>query len=255
MLLPPGAFFSHVTAARLLGIPLPAALEGGPRLHISVVTPTTVPAIRGVTSHEYRSAPSPLVLSGIALSPPARTWTMLAGLLSVADLVAAGDYLVSGDAPSTTVAALEAEVLGLTGARGVRALREALPQIRVGPRSRRETHARLLAVAAGLPEPELNVELFDAFGRFVAMVDIAWKRYRVALEYEGKHHQERGQFRKDVRRREQVEDIGWRLTRATADDLTVGVVAFVTRLGLRLAQPISSAGMARAIALSRTFGR
>lgn len=253
-LLPPGAFFSHITAARLLGIPLPSTLERERRLHVSVVTPSTVPARRGVVSHEHLSAPPPMQWSGLPVSPPARAWATLASFLSEADLVAAGDYLVTGEAPWTTIAALEAEVGGLTGARGVRALRGALPQIRVGPRSRRETHARLLAVAAGLPEPELNVEIFDATGRFVAMVDLAWRARRVGLEYEGRHHQERGQFRKDVRRREMVEDIGWRLTRATADDLTFGVAAFVTRLGLRLGHPVSPAHIARAVALGRTFG-
>lgn len=254
-ILPAGAFFSHSTAALHLGIPLPSRLELDSRLHIAVVTPTTTPSIRGVVAHEFGTAPSSTAVAGLRLSSPAVTWAALGESLSIADLVAAGDYLVTGHRPLTTIAELETLVATLGGKRGVRGLREALPQIRVGPRSRRESHVRLLAVAAGLPEPVLNLNLFDAAGRFVAMVDTAWPDQRVALESEGRHHQEGAQFRKDVGRRERVEDIGWRLMRATSDDLTFGTAEFVARLARRLGRPISSVDIARAVTLSRTFGR
>lgn len=255
VLLEKGAFFSHSTSALLWGVPLPAAFERDLALHASVVSPVNAPEIRGVTAHVHRSLPHVVRgPSGLRMASPACTWTMLAQSLSTADLVAAGDFMVSGKWPLTTLRELESAVRDREGRRGVKRMREALPQVRAGVRSRRETHARLLAIAAGFPEPELNVELFDERGLFVAMVDMAWRGHRVGLEYEGKHHQETQQFRRDVSRRERVEDIGWRLMRATANDLSTGVEEFVKRLGLRLHHPLSTAGIARAIALSRTFG-
>ena len=75
---------------------------------------------------------------------------------------------------------------------------------------------------AGLPVPLLNHELRDASGAFVARIDLAYPHARVALEYEGDIHRvDRSTWQKDIRRRERVEDLGWRMIRVTADDLRV----------------------------------
>jgi len=157
--------------------------------------------------------------TGISISSPALTWCLLAEQVSVPDLVAAADFLVSGTHPLCSITELEAAVAARAGQRHVRALQRAVALVRVGPRSRRESHARLLFGAAGLPEPELNTKIFTEDGRFLAMSDLVWRVFRVAGEYEGEYHQERGQFRKDILRRERVEDNNWRLFRFTGDDL------------------------------------
>lgn len=75
-------------------------------------------------------------------------------------------------------------------------------------------------VAAGLPEPEINVEIFDAQGWRLGEVDLLYRSARLVLEYEGAGHLiEKRQFDKDVRRRERFEDAGWSVLRVTADDL------------------------------------
>jgi len=153
-----------------------------------------------------------------------------------------------------TLPELVAAVDSWRGRSGARKLVAALPQVRIGPLSRPETLARLLIVAAGLPEPELNVKIYDDHGRFLAMGDLVWREARAIGEYEGDHHRtDPRQFRRDILRRERVEDHDWRLTRFTTDDICLRPAEFVARFVSRLGVVVSARGMARAIALSSEF--
>jgi len=82
-----------------------------------------------------------------------------------------------------------------------------------------ETRLRLLLVDAGAPRPVAQHEVFDSRGRFVARVDLAYVRLRIAIEYEGDHHRERGQFQRDVARLNALRAAGWIVLRFTADDV------------------------------------
>jgi len=263
-LVSPRAFFSHSTAARLFGVPLPLRLGNEGLLHISVFDPVRAPSIVGVASHQLRPAG---VVAGEVIAPgerfgalrnwtgtnissPALTSCLLAEQVGVPDLVAAADFLVSGTPPLCTVAELEAAVAMRAGQRHVRALVRAIALVRVGPRSRRESHARLLFGAAGLPEPELNTNIVTDDGRFLAMSDLVWRAFRVAGEYEGEHHQEKGQFRKDILRRERVEDHNWRLFRFTGDDLRLRPSETILRVSNRLGLRVPAVRMRAALALA-----
>ncbi|MFB2597247.1 endonuclease domain-containing protein [Herbiconiux sp. P17] len=82
--------------------------------------------------------------------------------------------------------------------------------MREGAESRPESHLRLLLVGAGLPEPELNQEIFDSAGRWVARVDMVYRSERVIVEYDGDHHRtDPVQYEKDLRRVETLRDNGW----------------------------------------------
>ena len=99
--------------------------------------------------------------------------------------------------------------------------RAALEHVRRGSESPGETRLRLALAAAGLPEPALNFHIVDRRGLFVARADLVYPVERIALEYEGDIHRlDRSVWRKDIARRERVEDLGWRVVRVTADDLT-----------------------------------
>jgi len=263
-LVSPRAFFSHSTAARLFEVPLPLRLGNEGLLHISVFEPVRAPSIAGTSSHQLRPtdalageviAPGARFgalrnWTGISISSPALTWCLLAGQVSVPDLVAAADFLVSGTHPFCSIADLEAAVAARAGQRHVRALVRAIALVRVGPRSRRESHARLLFGAAGLPEPELNTNILTDDGRFLAMSDLVWRVFRVAGEYEGERHQEKGQFRKDILRRERVEDHDWRLFRFTGDDLRLRPRETILRVSNRLGLHVPPARMRAALALA-----
>ncbi|GID68243.1 hypothetical protein Acy02nite_61240 [Actinoplanes cyaneus] len=82
-----------------------------------------------------------------------------------------------------------------------------------------ETRLRLLFHDAGLPSPEPQVEVRDESGRLAGRVDLGWQAARVAAEYEGDHHRERGQFRRDIARVNALRRLGWTVLRFTAADV------------------------------------
>lgn len=98
-------------------------------------------------------------------------------------------------------------------------LERAAALMRVGVRSPKETELRLLLLAAGLPEPEINGVILDENGDFVAECDLVYRWAKVLLEYEGDGHRERARFRKDIRRYDRLQDLRWRVIRVTQEDL------------------------------------
>jgi hypothetical protein len=74
------------------------------------------------------------------------------------------------------------------GRRGAARLRAALKGIRAGTDSARETVLRRVVVAAGLPEPGVNLPLTDGLGTVIAHGDLVWPQFGVVLEYEGRQH-------------------------------------------------------------------
>ncbi|RZU65554.1 hypothetical protein EV379_1888 [Microterricola gilva] len=237
--LPDAAFFTHQTAALLYGAPLPLAFEGGP-LHVAVVAPLHPSRRSGVVWHES-SEPIPLRQRGTLLAAaPARVWCQLAGLLSLYDLVAVGDYFVTGDhpirpgrAPLCTLAELRDEVARYGSRRNARVLRQALSLVRYGPLSRPESHTRLVLIGAGLPEPALNFEVAHPVRHKRYILDLAYPELRLGLDYEGDHHRsDAAQFRKDIRRREELAELDWTDIRVTADDLEYFQEDLITRVTL-----------------------
>ena len=208
--------FSHTTAASFYGIPLPWQDEV---IHVSVRAPGRAPTIAGFAGHKlglWRIR----TVHGLPMTTPEQTWIDLAQILHRDALVAAGDFLVSGADPLTDRLALAQELAASAGRRGVGRAREALEFVRAGAESPGETRLRLVLAQAGLPSPLLNYELWDGQRAFVARVDFAFPSHRVALEYEGDIHRvDQATWRKDIRRRERVEDLGWRMVRVTADDV------------------------------------
>ncbi|MEI5584132.1 MULTISPECIES: endonuclease domain-containing protein [unclassified Agromyces] len=223
-----GQFFSHETAARLWGVPLPA--EEGPwaPLHVSAFAPNRPPRTRGVVGHELRPGTVQVRLrAGLPVAAPASTWLQLGSVLGVADLVAAADHLALDPVvldprdprPYVAESELAAALRDFRG-RGRRALVAALELTRPGAESRPETLLRLLLVRAGLPEPEVNVAVRDAHGRFVARVDLAYPDLRVAVEYDGDHHRTSTlAYEHDIARFDRLHEAGWRVVRVRARGL------------------------------------
>lgn len=205
----PWQFFSHETALLLLGTPGPS-LPYRAGLHVAAHRPAREPRLPNVIGHRLQTR-DPLVIAdhGLPIEHPVRAWRQAGSTWSTDDLIAAGDFLISGSRPLATIEELreEVEVMGdVTGGR----LRRALREMRVGVRSPRETRVRLLIVRAGLPEPEVNWTLRDANGHFVAELDLAYPAWRVAPEYDGRVHAEDArQFAKDADRWDRIRAAGW----------------------------------------------
>lgn len=237
--MPAAQHFSHATAAVLHGIPLPLHLERASTLHVTARRPAGIPRGRGVIGHH--TATRELVrLDGLPASSLLDTWCELSTVLALDDLIAATDYLVTGDEPYTgrpppcTLGELHEAAALRRGRRGVRLLDAALAECRYGPLSRMETFGRLLVVRGGLPEPAHNLRVYDSRGTLVAMVDLGFERWRVAVEYQSELHRERDRFRADIHRRERLEDVGWTVIAITVDDVTFRGAETVARIRSRL---------------------
>jgi very-short-patch-repair endonuclease len=222
--------FSHITAAAILGVPLPRRLERGPRLHVTTIGADQAIRVRGAVGHRAKSGLVRATRSrGVPLSTPADTFVALGTMLTLDELVIAGDALV-GWLGWATIDELVQAVCRRRGMRGIVKLRMALVAIRKGSRSPGETRTRLALVRRGLPEPVLNHDVVVG-GRWVACVDLAYPAARVAIEYESDlHRTDPAAFKKDLTRGEHLKDVDWWLVRATADDVGSGLERFVQRV-------------------------
>ncbi|MCU1572920.1 MAG: hypothetical protein JWO93_1002 [Micrococcaceae bacterium] len=240
LLVTPGAVASHATAARLWHISLPAWQQGELRLHITRPGTTTAAVRFGVVGHRLRLTGDEVCLAeGLPCTTPARTWLDLASVLTLDDLVAAGDSIICAHQrsfeperpPLALPTALARTVAAHRGARGVATAREALQLLRVGSDSPPETLLRLELVRARLPEPELNVVIRDSLGKDVAWPDLAYRKYRIAIQYDGAHHLSPDQQESDARRDRGTMLAGWisiTVTSALLEDVGYsGVVSMI----------------------------
>ena len=233
--MPPDAFFTHGTAALLLRLPVPSRLARVRPVHVGVPAPAPAMDRRDVVGHSLRIEPDDLVDRGpLRITSPARTWLDLAALLTLAELVAVGDYLLYWESPIVTRGELADALARYPGRRGLARARAALPLLRTRSESPRESVLRVIIVLAGLPEPECNYRAFDSQGRFLARGDLVYPDYKLFLEYQGDHHRtDRAQWRSDIRRIGRLEDNGWQVLQFTDDDLR-DPAALVARIGRRL---------------------
>jgi hypothetical protein len=233
--MPRGQFFSHVTAARLLGVPLPWRLLADERLHVCTVAPRRSPQMRGIVGHNVREQFIAVDLrTGVPTATPPLIWRQLAALLTVDELVAVGDYFLRRKNPLMTSAELAEATRRHAGLRGARTLVAAAERVRAGVDSPKETQLRLLLIDHGLPEPVVNFEV--KAGGVRHLLDLSYPERRVALEYEGDGHRtDRSRWRNDIRRRERLEDELWSIIRVTDDDLKLPT-ELVARVRRRIAR-------------------
>ncbi|WP_353827073.1 hypothetical protein [Agromyces sp. SYSU T0242] len=206
--MPSSQVFSHATAAALWGLPLPRGHERPP-LHVSALHGRE-PRCAGVIGHRIDPARvRPAVVRGMPSVSPADAWCQLAGSLSPADLVAAGDALLGWPVAIITADELDAAIERHRGGRGTRVRDAARRDIRPGAASRRESLLRLAVRRAGLPEPECNAAIRLPGGRTV-FGDLVFRAGRVLLEYDGDHHRtDPAQFARDVGRLNALAAAGW----------------------------------------------
>jgi hypothetical protein len=185
-----------------------------PELHVAAHRPAREPRIAGVHGHRLQlREPATADRHGLPVEHPVRAWRQAGTHWRLDDLIAAGDFLISGTQPLATTDELRHEVDVMGDVRS-HILRRALAEMRAGVRSARETRLRLALVRAGLPVPEVNWVLRDVFGRAIAELDLAYPRWRVAAEYDGRVHElDSAQFAKDVDRWDSIRAQGWQHVR------------------------------------------
>lgn len=103
-------------------------------------------------------------------------------------------------------------------ARGLRRLRATLALVDPGAASPRETWLRLLLIDAGMPVPQSQIPVNEGW-RMIAVLDMGWERYKVAVEYDGDHHRtSRRQYARDQWRLRKLQELGWIVIRVIAED-------------------------------------
>jgi hypothetical protein len=208
----PGQYFSHTTAAVLLGLRMPEGFVET-AVHVTSPAPLRAPRGKGVVGHQSTRNPPIREANGLVVSSPIDTWTSLAAVLGREDLIAMGDGLVCRKRPAATLTQLRSAVSAFEG-RGALALRHCIEQVRPGTDSHRETQLRRLVIRWGFPEPEVNGVIRNSFGAVIAHGDLVFRAYRTILEYDGGHHRESDrQFAIDIDRLDSIMEQRWRVIR------------------------------------------
>ena len=219
---------SHHSAARILGIALPPWAQEDWRIHVARPASGSTPRRVNVVGHRLVLAPEEIAsVGGVRVTSVARSWLDLASVLSLDELIAAGDSIVCAHGPEFPVPkeplgqleTLQRIVARHKRARGILNARQALELIRVGADSPPETVLRLALIRAGLPEPELNVVVRDEAGIPRIWPDAAYPRYCVAVQYDGGHHDGDDQYGRDIRRGDWTTAMGWLEVRVDKTDL------------------------------------
>lgn len=209
---------SHLTAAELLD--LPRRFQKEPTQMFHMIRPEGSAHLNRphVIVHRMKLYEDEITtLDGIRLTTPERTWLDLAEMLTVDELVVAGDSCVrvprpefeGRDQPLCTLADLQRMIDRHKGKRGLRKAKAAIQLIRMGSDSPQESLLRLAIVRAALPEPELNVPIEADDGGRRLQPDLSYRKYRIGIEYEGETHGDEAQVVRDISRSERYEALGW----------------------------------------------
>ncbi|WP_246078823.1 hypothetical protein [Modestobacter excelsi] len=206
--LPATAAFSHQTAAGLLGAPVQQVHP----LHVVVPPGSYRPRRQGVHVHVRSVADVDLLEHrGLPLTGGPQTWLDLAATTPADELVAIGDALRR--AGHLSAAALD-ERLALVGSvRGIVRARACAPLLTGQAASRPESLVRYWVHESDLPDLEVQVPVHDQLGRALLHADLGYRRWRIAVEYEGRQHADPLQFGIDIDRYSLMAGNGWLVLR------------------------------------------
>jgi hypothetical protein len=213
-LVPSGSYISHHTAAELWGASAPP--DGA--THVTLPSAHRRQVRQGVRSH-YRKSPAQTTLrKGLPISTPEQTFLDLAAVgVRLVDLVVVADGMIkAGHTKPERLIDAAAQWDG----KGCRVARRAASLAREGVDSPQETRLRLLLVLAGLPEPRVNLILRGRDGGWRRRYDLAYEHLRLIIEYDGRQHSEdKQQWLTDIFRREELDQMRWRLVIVTSEGI------------------------------------
>lgn len=214
----PDAAVTDLSAARHWALPLPPwLLEEADAISVSRPAGGARPQRRDTSGRRVLLPPEHLTVhAGVGVTTPARTWLDCAAHLALPHLVAMGDHIVRHRL--ATDMDLAAMIAWARRRRGVVRARRALPLLDPRAESPQESVVRTHLLAAGLPRPVCNLDVFDD-DVWIARVDLAWPEALLAVEYDGTVHLDEGQRRRDAARRNALQRAGWLVITLTADDL------------------------------------
>ncbi|BBY26134.1 hypothetical protein [Mycolicibacterium sediminis] len=169
-------------------------------------------------------------IDGMGVTSPARTAFDIGR--HVARRVAAVQRLDAlAAATDVKVTDVEAIMAAHPGARGTPRLRGALALMDGGAESPQETAARLALVDAGLPAPRTQIVVRNAYGDFIARIDMGYEDVKVGIEYDGPQHWTDPAVRqRDIDKQVELADEKWRIVRVSRDLLYGRRATYVSRV-------------------------
>jgi hypothetical protein len=213
LVLPRQAVASHLTATALWEAPAPPP----ERPCFWVPRWATGLAVDGIDLHWYSDRPERHTANGRLVTSAVRTFVDVATLLGLVRLTAIGDYFVRGGRCTPQ------ELLHATSEprrRNINHAYAAAQLVRPGADSPQETALRVLLQLGGCPRPEVNRDVFDSDGGWLARPDLSYPEYKIAIEYDGMHHErDHTQRQRDVLRNENLIANGWIVIVVTYRDL------------------------------------
>jgi hypothetical protein len=235
LMMPSDAVLGGRSAAAWFGAPFASSSDP-----VLVVVPPDSPwrGPRGVRVHRRRLEPGEVVTledeeGVVRLTTPLRTAWEVSALEPMATAVALLDGMAR--AGHLDRAALDRLVRSTHGRWGSRRVAKVVPLVDPRSESPPESWVRVACARACLPAPVPQFVVLAA-GEFLGRVDLAWPEHRLIVEYEGAHHFEELQIRRDDRRYERLVAAGWRVIRLSASDLR-DMDSLVGRIARALEQP------------------
>jgi hypothetical protein len=174
----------------------------------------------GIVAHTYTLSSSEVdIANGMRLTTPARTAYDIGRGRSTETALPILDALFRATRvkPDDVTALIDMH----PGIRGVRQLQVVLDLVDGGAESPQESRVRYMLIVAGLPSPETQIEFFDDYGNPFIRVDMGWRAWKVAIEYDGiQHWTDRRQRSWDIERIAILEAMGWTVIRVSAEMLS-----------------------------------
>lgn len=230
--------FERIAAARLIvpkaiiAGPAAAALHGAKWVDDDVIIDVVgrcrpQPGLKG--REETLRACESTTVRGIPVTTSARTAFDIARRLPRIPAIVHLDALMRASSYSIEDVMLLTKVH--RGARGLVALRKALPHIDGGAESPKETWLRMLFVDAGLPKPTTQFVVYTADGRYIKRLDMVWEKYKVGVEYDGDAHlTRRDVYARDVWVGRELQRVRWHLMRVIREDCANDLVAHASAM-------------------------
>ncbi|MGE2688294.1 hypothetical protein [Mycolicibacterium pulveris] len=179
--------------------------------------------------------PDVMTVDGIPVTTPVRTAVDIARRYPFGPAVTAIDTLAN--ATRLTTPELRLLARRYPGLGGIRRAEKTLQFVDPGSESPKETWLRLLVIRNGFPPPETQIPVYNEHGVLVAVLDMGWRDRKLALDYEGEHHRNAVRFNTDIRRHDEVTDLGWTDIRVTSLDTEAVIIARLTAEWARSAKP------------------
>jgi len=228
-----GAALCAQSALQHCGVELPWAAQDR-KVHVLLSRGQRGTRMPWIQAHRPEILPQVDDYHGLPIVVPGQAWMQTVLYTSITDLVVMGDGLMRRKNPVMDKLHLGEIVLSWRGRRGFGRGQEAYSLIETGTDSPQETLVRLLLISAGLEKPQVNYRVKSPWGYF--LLDLAYGRWKVAIEYDGAVHVgDTNQMEQDRTRRRWLEDHGWRIITVTKADMTQDPQGIVSSVVLALA--------------------